>query len=84
MEKVKKLLPLQPGSEEAESFERGVSEEREWKNKGLKNKNYFVWKFGKDSYLCTPNRKEGKRLPELRMQGREKKRSKRTDGAGEY
>lgn len=24
-----------------------------------KNKIYFIWKLKKDSYLCTPNRKEG-------------------------
>jgi len=28
----------------------------------IKNKIYFIWNFGKDPYLCTPNRKEGQKV----------------------
>jgi len=52
------LLPLQPGSEgrKAEQDQRIEIKERE-KKKAEKNKIYFIWKFEKDAYLCTPNRK---------------------------
>jgi len=33
-------------------------EKQKGKKQGLKNKLNFIWKLGKDSYLCTPNRKE--------------------------
>ncbi|KQR72564.1 hypothetical protein ASF92_04610 [Pedobacter sp. Leaf176] len=60
---MKVLLPLQPGSEGAERIEKLGLRIRE----GLKKINYFIWRFKKDSYLCTPNGNEGKTKPERRM-----------------
>ena len=34
--------------------------EKQNRKQQRKNKIYFIWKLVKDSYLCTPNRKEGK------------------------
>ena len=36
----------------------GILKSRQGKKRRQKNKIYFIWKFGKDPYLCTPNRKE--------------------------
>jgi hypothetical protein len=55
----KRLLPLQPGSEEREADQHQHIEKQTRKKEDRKNKIYFIWKFGKDAYLCTPNRKEG-------------------------
>jgi len=60
LRKRKRLLPLQPGSEERKAGEHRHIETEGEKKKRLKNKNYFIWKFKKDSYLCTPNGNEGK------------------------
>jgi hypothetical protein len=32
------------------------------KKEDQKNKIYFIWKFEKDAYLCTPNGNEGQKI----------------------
>jgi len=44
----------------------GILKQRERRKRRPKNKNYFIWKFKKDSYLCTSNGNEGKTKKKIR------------------
>ena len=52
---------MQPGSEERKADQHQRVEIRGEKKEEEKNKIYFIWNFGKDPYLCTPNDKEGQK-----------------------
>ena len=63
------MLPLQPGSEERKADQYQRIEKQRGRKGEQKNKIYFIWKFKKDPYLCTPNREEREKS-ERRMSGR--------------
>jgi len=51
---------LHPASERKGALMKVSDIEKQKRNNNGKNKSTFIWKLQKDSYLCTPNRKEGK------------------------
>ena len=52
---------MHPASEGMGLWLRDQQIEKQREKEQRKNKIYFIWKLGKDFYLCTPNRKEGKK-----------------------
>ncbi len=66
---------MHPASEgRVVSLRAGSIERQKGKKQRRKNKINFIWKLGKDSYLCTPNRKgkEKSQVADVMETGNEK------------